>query len=80
MTSYPPPRHFGNGYTVEFSCPAGKTLVGPTTSTCQDGAWSHRPQSCESEEISLFLQFIHHGKIWQCCKAGKTYSKLKKYN
>ena len=68
-TRYPIPHNYTNGapadgYTVIFQCFGGKILIGPTSSTCQDGTWSHLPQSCESKESSLLLKCIHHGQIW----------------
>ena len=50
-TNYPPPRNFidgtvPRGYTVNFGCRGGKTLVGSRRATCQDGTWSASPGSC----------------------------------
>ena len=53
-----PPFYFTtipHGYTVYLGCEFGRTLVGPTSSTCQNGTWDNRPGSCESEEMSLLL-------------------------
>ena len=34
-------------YTIWFRCYDGKTLVGPSKATCQDGSWSALPGHCE---------------------------------
>ena len=73
VTNFPPPRNFADGipdgYTAFFGCGgSGKTLVGPSSSTCQDGTWSQRPGSCQSEKDSLLLPLIQNGSTNLLCK------------